>query len=98
MAITEITNTIKDNKLINCSGTKENEKTPFEAQFKFFKKLFVVFPNILSGLVYGMPVCLNPTHALRPLRNLSLSGNCFKTSTTFLSINEKSPASKGILI
>jgi len=27
---------------------------------------------------------LNPTHARSPLRNLSRSGNCFKTSTTFL--------------
>ena len=35
---------------ISSSGIYEKEKIPFEAQFRFFHRLFVVVPNILSGL------------------------------------------------
>ena len=59
-----------EKKDMNSNGKYEKEKIPFLAHLIFLKKLLVEYPNCLSGLSYGTPICLNPVQALKPLINL----------------------------
>ena len=66
------------------------------AQARFFKKEFVVRPNIRSGRLYGTPTCRKPTQVRSPRRKRLVSGRLLRASTTRRSSSEKSPASSGI--
>ena len=82
--------------MIISSGTYENDRMPRRAHPTFFRKEFVVLPNIRSGLTYGTPIWRKPDPCAQPANKPLALGHRFHASTTRRSSNEKSPASRGI--
>ena len=83
---------------MNLRGINEKETKPSKARAVAPKKEKLVFPAYLSSLPYSTPVCLKPTHDLKPLIKRYFSLKLFKFFTTFLLIKQKSPPFLGTSI
>ena len=64
-------NKINDRKSIALKGFMEKDNNPSIAKLNEPKKLNFASPLFLLSLVYSIPVCLNPTQVLIPLKKIS---------------------------